>query len=67
MPTVAHIPTLVASFTDSPFFSRYRSKDVAIRKEQPLYAVYHICGAGVLEDERYKEFVNGFSDDSYVS
>ncbi|KAM5533878.1 hypothetical protein V8D89_012418 [Ganoderma adspersum] len=65
VPTVAHIPTLVASFTDSPFFSRYRSKDEAIRKEQPLYAVYHICGAGVLEDERYKEFMNGFSNDSY--
>ena len=32
-----------------------------------MHGVYHICGEGVLEDERYKEFMNGFSDETHVS
>ena len=66
VPTPAHISSLLASFTDSPFFAKYRSKLAEIRKEHPLHAVYHFCGEGVLEDEQYKEFMNGFSDDTHV-
>ncbi|RDX42667.1 hypothetical protein OH76DRAFT_1410927 [Lentinus brumalis] len=65
VPTPAHIPSLLASFTDSPFFAKYRSKDENFRKEHPLHAVYHLCGEGVLEDERYKKFMNGFSDETH--
>ncbi|KAL7284142.1 hypothetical protein ACG7TL_001423 [Trametes sanguinea] len=65
VPTPAHIPSLMASFTESPFFSQYRSKTEASRKEHPVHAVFHLCGDGVLEDERYKEFMNGFSDDTH--
>ena len=32
-----------------------------------MHAVYHLCGEDVLEDERYKEFMNGFSDETHVS
>ncbi|KAI0710377.1 hypothetical protein C8T65DRAFT_648151 [Cerioporus squamosus] len=65
VPTPAHIPSLLASFTDSPFFAKHRSKDKDIRKEHPVHAVYHLCGDGVLEDERYKEFMNGFYDETH--
>lgn len=57
----------MASFTESPFFSRYRSKDDETRKLHPVHAVYHMCGDGVLEDEQYKAFMNGFPDDTHVS
>ena len=66
MPTPAHISSLFASFNDSPFFAKYRTKLPEIRKEHPLHAVYHFCGEGVLEDEQYKEFMNGFSDETHV-
>ncbi|KAI0330270.1 hypothetical protein GY45DRAFT_1354004 [Cubamyces sp. BRFM 1775] len=65
VPTPAHIPSLVASFTESPFFSRYRTKSEAERAKHPVHAVFHLCGEGVLEDERYKEFMNGFSDETH--
>ncbi|CDO70624.1 hypothetical protein BN946_scf184748.g22 [Trametes cinnabarina] len=65
VPTPAHIPSLMTSFTESPFFSQFRSKTEASRKEHPVHAVFHLCGDGVLEDERYKEFMNGFSDETH--
>ncbi|RPD65585.1 hypothetical protein L226DRAFT_479775 [Lentinus tigrinus ALCF2SS1-7] len=65
VPTPAHIPSLLASFTESPFFAKYRSKAADVRKEYPMHAVYHLCGEGVLEDERYKEFMNGFSEETH--
>ena len=67
VPTTAYVPSLIASFADSPFFSPYRSKDEATRRQHPLFAVYHLCGPGVIEDERYKSFMSGFSDETYVS
>ncbi|KAI0360608.1 hypothetical protein OH77DRAFT_1393497 [Trametes cingulata] len=65
VPTPAHIPSLLESFTESPFFAQYRSKSPEMRKAHPVHAVFHLCGDGVLEDERYKEFMNGFSDDTH--
>ncbi|KAI0372022.1 hypothetical protein BV20DRAFT_964716 [Pilatotrama ljubarskyi] len=65
VPTPEHIPSLMASFTESPFYAKYRSKDIDMRKKHPVHAVFHLCGDGVLEDERYKEFMNGFSDETY--
>lgn len=66
IPTPDHVPSVLATFTDSPFFSRYRSKVDVDRKESPVHAVYHYCGEGVLEDERYKLFLEGFLDDVHV-
>ncbi|OJT01745.1 Zinc phosphodiesterase ELAC protein 2 [Trametes pubescens] len=65
VPSPAYIPSLMASFTESPFFSKYRSRTAEGRKEHPTHAVFHLCGEGVLEDERYKAFMNGFSDETY--
>lgn len=56
----------MASFTEHPFFSQYRTKSADMRKETPLHGVYHICGEGVLEDEQYKEFMSGFSNETHV-
>ncbi|KAI0674372.1 hypothetical protein C8Q78DRAFT_967526 [Trametes maxima] len=65
VPTPAHIPSLLSAFTETPFYSQYRSKVEAVRKEHPVHAVFHLCGEGVLEDERYTEFMNGFSDHTH--
>lgn len=67
VPSPAYIPSLIASFTESSFFSKYRSRTVEGRKEHPTHVVFHLCGEGVLEDERYKAFMNGFSDETHVS
>ncbi|KAG6330075.1 hypothetical protein ID866_9015 [Astraeus odoratus] len=56
-PTVAHIPHLLAGFVGCGPFAKYcevESKDHIVR------VVYHLCGDGVLEDERYKAFMNEF-------
>ena len=66
VPTPDYIPSLLASFTDTAL-SQYRSKSPHHRLENPVHVVYHICGDGVLDDERYKEFMNGFSDETHVS
>ncbi|KAI8986907.1 beta-lactamase-like protein [Trametes punicea] len=62
VPTPAHVPSLMTSFIESPFLAKYRTKSMAINKEHPVHAIFHLCGDGVLEDERYKEFMNGFSE-----
>lgn len=31
-----------------------------------VHVVYHLLGDGVLEDERYKAFMNGFADGAHV-
>ena len=66
VPTPHYIPSLVASFEESPFLFKYRSKSAEDREQQPVVGVYHICGEGVLEDERYKRFMNGFADETHV-
>ena len=48
-------------------YTRIRSKKPADHEEYSTYIVYHILGAGVLEDPRYKEFMNGFDDSVHVS
>ncbi|KAH9852566.1 hypothetical protein C2E23DRAFT_826150 [Lenzites betulinus] len=65
VPSPAYIPSLVTSFTESPFFAKYRSRKESERKEHPIHAVFHLCGEGVLEDPRYKTFMNGFFDETH--
>ncbi|KAJ6605845.1 hypothetical protein B0H10DRAFT_2076122 [Mycena sp. CBHHK59/15] len=45
----SYIPSLLDSFARS-------------RGEYDVQAVFHLCGKGVVEDARYIEFMNGFSD-----
>ncbi|OCH93318.1 hypothetical protein OBBRIDRAFT_790349 [Obba rivulosa] len=64
VPTPAHIDPLIKSFSESAFYSRYHSQSDENRAEHPVELVVHMCGQGVLEDPRYKDFMNGFSKDT---
>ncbi|KIK93173.1 hypothetical protein PAXRUDRAFT_829230 [Paxillus rubicundulus Ve08.2h10] len=59
-PTLGHIPGLISGFTDSEPFARYLWKYTEGCKEHVVRAVFHLCGENVLEDERYKVFMNDF-------
>ncbi|PPQ90050.1 hypothetical protein CVT25_006290 [Psilocybe cyanescens] len=64
VPSIAHIPALVASFRGSEFYQKFWSEDPTIfettEREYNLRVAYSMCGPGVLEDERYKAFMRGF-------
>ncbi|KAH9941310.1 uncharacterized protein BXZ73DRAFT_42209 [Epithele typhae] len=64
VPTPAHIPALMTAFTDSPFYAKFRTKDPKVVAEWPVPAVYHLCGEDVLEHDLYKDFMNGFGDET---
>ena len=66
-PTIGHIPVLTSTFTESSFFAKFRSKCQEDISEYAVRVVFHLCGEGVLEDERYKTFMNGFAPDVEVS
>ncbi|KAF9466199.1 beta-lactamase-like protein [Collybia nuda] len=61
IPTTAYIPSLTSAFEDSPFYSKFRSNKPEYLKEYAVRSVFHLCGDGVLEDEKYKAFMNGFA------
>ncbi|KAH9053195.1 hypothetical protein EDB87DRAFT_1815754 [Lactarius vividus] len=63
VPTPDHIESLVSAFA-TPAYSNFRLKTPDSRKDYAVHAIYHLLGSGVLEDERYKSFMNGFSDDT---
>ena len=63
-PTLAHIPDLLAGFADGGPFAKYHQVG---SKDYVLKVVYHLCGDDVLEDERYKSFMNQFGPDVHVS
>ncbi|KAI9444283.1 hypothetical protein H4582DRAFT_1920585 [Lactarius indigo] len=63
VPTPDHIESLVSAFA-SPAYSSFRLKNPDSRKDYAVHAIHHLLGSGVLEDERYKSFMNGFSDDT---
>ncbi|KAI0937587.1 hypothetical protein AcW1_001572 [Taiwanofungus camphoratus] len=65
VPTPAYIHELTTSFATSPFFARLHSKSESDRNDFGVHLVVHICGEGVLEDARYKAFMNGFADDTH--
>ncbi|KAF5351284.1 hypothetical protein D9758_007983 [Tetrapyrgos nigripes] len=60
VPTPGHIPSLVSSFSGSPFYSKFRSNRPEDLQDHVVRVIYHICGEGVLEDERYLDFMRGF-------
>ncbi|KAF5379502.1 hypothetical protein D9615_006481 [Tricholomella constricta] len=61
IPTTRHIPALLASFEASPFYAKFRSQRPEDIKEHSVRSIFHLCGKGVLEDERYIAFMNGFA------
>jgi len=63
VPTPDHIQSLVSAFS-APAYSPFRVKMPAHRKDYVVHVIYHLLGSNVLEDERYKSFMNGFADDT---
>ncbi len=63
IPTPDHIESLVSAFA-APAYSNFRVKNPDSRKDYAVHVIYHLLGSGVLEDERYKSFMDGFSDDT---
>ncbi|KAF8434881.1 hypothetical protein L210DRAFT_3552991 [Boletus edulis BED1] len=59
-PTLAHIPALLSNFVNSGDFSKYLWKHAKDSKQHKLRVIFHLCGDGVLEDERYKTFMDDF-------
>jgi ribonuclease Z len=63
VPTPDHIESLVSAFS-TPAYSPFRVKTPTHRKDYVVHVIYHLLGSNVLEDERYKSFMNGFADDT---
>ena len=63
VPTPDHIDSLVSAFS-TPAYSPFRVKLSAHRKDYVVHVIYHLLGPNVLEDERYKSFMNGFGDET---
>ncbi len=63
VPTPDHIESLVSAFS-TPAYSNFKVKNPDSRKDYAVHVIYHLLGSGVLEDDRYKSFMNGFSDDT---
>ncbi|GLB41597.1 putative tRNase Z endonuclease [Lyophyllum shimeji] len=61
IPTTMHIPALLSSFEGSPFYAKFRSQRPEANNEYSVRSVFHLCGKGVLEDERYIAFMDGFA------
>jgi hypothetical protein len=61
IPSKAHIPSLLSAFDNSPFYAMFRSTRPEDLKNFVVRSVFHLCGDGVLEDERYAAFMNGFA------
>ncbi|KAI0058634.1 hypothetical protein BV25DRAFT_1212589 [Artomyces pyxidatus] len=64
VPTQAHIDSLTSSFSGT-FLGSLRSKGAEDRKRHAVHIIYHFLGEGVLEDNRYKVFMNGFADETH--
>jgi ribonuclease Z len=63
VPTPDHIESLVSAFS-TPAYSPFRVKMPEHRKDYVVHVIYHLLGSDVLEDERYKSFMNGFDSDT---
>ncbi|KAF7309493.1 hypothetical protein MIND_00320100 [Mycena indigotica] len=60
VPSPEYVTSLVNTFQTSPFYAQFRSMHPADTAKYAVRPVFHLCGAGVLEDPRYVEFMNGF-------
>ena len=68
IPSTLCIPSLLSSFKSSAYYRKFWSEDHSLLKKEDytVRTVYHMCGDGVLENEDYKAFMNGFSSDTNV-
>ncbi|CAA7269249.1 unnamed protein product [Cyclocybe aegerita] len=68
IPTIDLIPSLINSFKTTELYHSVWSEDPAAWKpssDRLLRTIFHQCGKGVLEDERYKTFMRGFGSEVY--
>lgn len=65
-PTLAYIPALLSGFVDTGHFAKYLWKRAKDSKQHQVRAIFHLCGEGVLEDERYKTFMDSFGPEVHV-
>lgn len=70
MPSKEHISALITSFRDTDFYRNFWFENPAdFESQNRMYntrVAYHMVGEGVLEDERYKTFMNGFGPLAHV-
>ena len=67
VPSPAHIGPLISSFKNSGFYRTFMKDDnLSLSDDVKLRAIYHLCGDLVLEDDRYKAFMNAFCPDVHV-
>ncbi|KAG6877546.1 hypothetical protein C0993_006239 [Termitomyces sp. T159_Od127] len=64
IPTVEHIPALIAAFKD-PFYAKFRSHRPEDLQDHAVRSVFHLLGKDVLEEPRYIEFMDGFSPNTH--
>jgi len=72
VPSADHIDSLISSFGPSGLYYKFWCNDsgsasVSGEEEHIVRVVHHLVGDGVLEDERYKTFMNGFGSQAHVS
>lgn len=58
VPSVEMIPSVVQSF--DTVYRPFRSSDPEDSEKHKVGVIYHLLGHGVLEDDRYRDFMGGF-------
>ena len=64
IPTPEHISSLTSAFEKSTFYNQFLGPKEG--KDYTVNSIFHLCGEGVLEDDRYKAFLAGFAPDVNV-
>lgn len=65
VPSTDYIPSLVAAFQDDPFYNRFLGSEHAL--DHTVHSIFHLCGEGVLEDDRYKTLLSKFAPEVQVN
>ncbi|PFH48651.1 hypothetical protein AMATHDRAFT_64951 [Amanita thiersii Skay4041] len=61
VPSPSYIPSVISTF-ETPFYAKFRSRSPEYKEKHIVRTVYHILGEGVLEDERYIQFMRSFEE-----
>lgn len=65
VPSPQYIPSLVSAVEQSPFYSQFLGRDHV--DEYNVHSIFHLCGPRVIDDDRYKMFLDKFSPEVHVS
>ena len=64
VPSPIYIPSLTSAFETHPFYKRFLGTEHTM--EHTVYTIFHLCGEGVLEDDRYKSLLSKFAPGVHV-